>query len=155
MCSWDLGNLKASMHNVVHQARHRESRSGLFEDYTNFPPLVSNFNRYLQHVVMPVAHEHEVDVLLDTMMRIIDIAKRHGRHTIFRTAASRLGVGPRGCAVGDRVFVLEGSKYPTLLREKASYRAHVGTCLIPELMGGEAARTVRSDNVKIREVVIE
>ncbi|CZS98851.1 uncharacterized protein RAG0_07413 [Rhynchosporium agropyri] len=58
---------------------------------------------------------------------------------VFRTAKGHFGLGPRTMKEGDMIVVVQGSKYPLILRRCGLYFRLVGPTLVNGFMNGEAS----------------
>ena len=82
--------------------------------------------------------------ILSAMISVVEVVQREEKHAIFRISGDYLGIAPQGCMEQDRVCLLKGSRYPVILRKEGDCYIHVGACIIPGLMDGEAIGLARS-----------
>jgi hypothetical protein len=59
---------------------------------------------------------------------------------LFETEEGYLGLVPREAEVGDLVCILDGFRYPVVLRERGEVFIFIGVCFVSGLMVGEAKR---------------
>ncbi|KAJ2907377.1 hypothetical protein MKZ38_003234 [Zalerion maritima] len=58
----------------------------------------------------------------------------------FTTTSGRLGLGPLGMQVGDKVCILFGASVPFVLRKRQNGYSLIGECFVDKLMHGEALK---------------
>lgn len=73
----------------------------------------------------------DLPFILSAMIAVVDVVHRQEKHTIFRISKYYLGIEPPGCMERDRVCILQGSRYPVVLRKEGDHYVHIGTRIVP------------------------
>lgn len=147
----DVNTLRAALDPESDAKSKHGYISADYGDPDHLPLFMESPQRYMEYVVGSVVREYRGSSILSAMISVIEVAHRQDKHTIFRISKDYLGIAPWGCARQDKVCILQGSKYPVILRKEADHYVHVGTCIVPGLMDGEAiglARSGRGGNIQ-------
>ncbi|KAH7330516.1 heterokaryon incompatibility protein-domain-containing protein [Rhexocercosporidium sp. MPI-PUGE-AT-0058] len=148
----DVNALRAAS-NPEYDAESKHSYiSADYGDPDRLPLHMENPGRYVEYVVGSVVREYQDSPsILSAMISVIEVVHRQAKHSIFRISKDYLGIAPQGCVENDRVCILQGSKYPVVLRKEGDQYVLIGTCIVPGLMDGEAiglAKSGRGDNMQ-------
>lgn len=73
----------------------------------------------------------------------------------FHTEKGYIGFGPLATEVGDAVCVLEGHKFPVLLRRRGSHYIFFSDCDVVGIMNGEVLEAVNRGEAEIIEIQIK
>jgi hypothetical protein len=72
----------------------------------------------------------------------------------FETTTGYVGMGPEGMAKGDELYILNGCKWPVILRKRDDEYAFVGIGFVLGLMTGEASQLIRDENVAPQRILV-
>jgi len=135
----DVDTLRVISNPEYDTASKHEYLSSDFGNPERRPLFMERPQQYVEDVVGSVVREYRDSVsILSAMISVVEVVQREEKHAIFRISGDYLGIALQGCMEQDRICLLKGSRYPVILRKEGDCYVHVGACIIPGLMDGEA-----------------